>query len=146
MDLDLLVIASGVIQLLCFAATVAILSIPRQRGETELWRRLGMGRLRKALSKRLRTPQPLAGGKTERIAVRNIRWHLLLTFALLVQTLLATTSQSLALRVVAILYALPAGGWLAGSIVQRQKIALLGKHRLRQASRAKAIGGPTAWR
>ena len=59
------------------------------------------------------------------IAIRNVRWLLLLTFALSVQTLLAINSQSLVLRLLAIVYLLPVVAWLVGSVVQRQKIAIV---------------------
>ena len=138
MNLGIFVVISAMTQVLCLLATLAIMFVPPLVGEVGLWRRLGAGNLRRFLSKRLTTPQPFSVGPTEHVAVRNIRWHLVLTFALLVQTLLATVSPSLTLQLLGIFYVLPAIGWLLGSIVQRQKIALIRKLHVRQATRPTA--------
>lgn len=125
MDLDIFLGISAVTQFLCLLATLAIMFVPQVVGEDKLWRSLGTNSLRRFLTKRLKTPQRFSDGQTESIAVRNLRWHLVLTFALWVQTLLGTRSPSLAVQLLGIFYMLPAIGWLLGSIVQRQKIAVL---------------------
>lgn len=133
MDLDLPLIISASLQSLCVLATLAILLFPVHTGELRLWRRFGIGRLRRLLTKRLRRSQPYSTEHTETIARSNIRWHLVLTCALLIQTLLAAMSQLPMFHMVGIFFSVPVVAWLLGSIVQRHKIALIQELRRRKA-------------
>ena len=113
------------IQSLCLLASIALALIPLRQNELPLWRRLGLGRLRKRLTRRLRRAEPLAHDETVRTARRNIWWHVALTGALMIQGFGALADGPVWRWALGVVSAIPALAWLAGSLVQRQKMALI---------------------
>ena len=107
------------------ASTLALAAIPVVPGELELWRVLRIQVIRRWITKRRRVNQPLRNVKTMEIARTNLRWHLLLTFlffGLLARALWAGSEWWSAL---AGLLIVPSLAYFVGSLVQRQKIAIL---------------------
>jgi hypothetical protein len=107
------------------ASTLALAAIPVVPGELELWRVLRIQVVRRWITKRRRVNQPLHNVSTMDIARTNLRWHLILTFlffGLLARGLWAGSEWWSAL---AGLLIVPSLAYFVGSLVQRQKIAIL---------------------
>jgi hypothetical protein len=107
------------------ASTLALAAIPVVPGELELWRVLRIQVIRRWITKRRRVNQPLHNVKTMGIARTNIRWHLLLTFLFLGLLARALWSGSEWWSALAGLLIVPSLAYFVGSLVQRQKIAIM---------------------
>jgi len=120
-------------------ATGLLLLVPPARVELRLWRRLRVQSLRRWLTRKRRVDEPLEPQITRRIARRNLLWHLVLTGLFASQLLAAAHSEGRWWRPLAAPLIVPCIAYFAGSLVQRQKLALLrfcGASRLRAAGNA----------
>ena len=96
-----------------------------------MWRRLGIGSLRRSLTRRRNPGQRHRDGNTIAVARANIVWHVFLGL-LLASLILHPQLRAWPLR--AARYALVAGcvAYFLGSIVQRQKIVIAANERSRR--------------
>ena len=105
--------------------TLALIAIPVTRGELLLWHLLRIQRLRRWITRTRRVKQPLHNVETLRAARTSLRWHLLLTCLFCALVARALTLDSWWLRFLASLLTIPAIAYVLGSLVQRQKIAVM---------------------
>ena len=110
--------------LVMVAVTGLLLFVPVSRWELRVWRGLRVRRLRRWLTRTRRVNEPLHPETTVRIAVRNLQWHLLLTALFCWQLAVAAMLESAWWRPLALVLVVPCAAYLAGSLVQRQKIAV----------------------
>lgn len=114
----------------CLSAVIVLIAIallfaPITPAELALWRRLRTQALRKWITRRRHVDEPLDRVSTPQIARRNLLWHLVLTVVFSTQLARAAASPQLWWRPLAPLFMLPSVAYFAGSIVQRQKLAVL---------------------
>ncbi len=116
----------------CFAAaalltlaTAVLLLLPVTRRELRLWHRLRTGALRRRLTGRARVPEPLDPLETPRRARRNLLWHLVMTGLFAGQLAVSISAHGRWWRPLALPLVVPCLAYFAGSLVQRQKIAVL---------------------
>jgi Na+/H+ antiporter NhaD/arsenite permease-like protein len=111
-------------------ANLPLLWMRPSHGEQRLWRRLGVQRLRRSITRRRDPKQRDRAGATIETARTNIRWHVVLglVFAALV---LHPQLRTWPLRVFR--YALLTGciAYFVGSVVQRQKIVIASNRSVR---------------
>jgi hypothetical protein len=107
------------------AGTLALLVIPVRPGELRLWGVLRTRVLRRWITKRRSVNQPLQGVRTLLIARTNLRWHLILTAVFVGLIARAALDESCWWRPIAILMTIPAVAYFLGSLMQRQKIAII---------------------
>jgi hypothetical protein len=103
----------------------ALLILPVKRREQRIWRRLNVQAVRRRLTTDRTGHESHRGGAIAETARRNIRWHLVLT-VILAATLLHPRVAAFQYR--GLVYGFAVAGSIAyviGSIVQRQKIAIL---------------------
>jgi hypothetical protein len=113
------------------AATVALLTLPAMRPELALWHFLRVQALRRWITKKRGMHEPLDNNRTVQTARKNLLWHLTLTFVFFTQLGIAAGSAGSWWRPLAPVLVIPCIVYFAGSIVQRQKIAIV---RLRERS------------
>ncbi len=105
--------------------TVALMVIPVTPGELRLWYLLRIQRIRKWITRTRRVDQPLHNVQTLGIARTNLRWHLIFTCLFCVLVARAFTLDRWWLRLAASLLTIPSIAYALGSLVQRQKIAVM---------------------
>jgi len=125
-----LLIACLVLSALLIAATIALLTTRVMPVELELWRFLRIRSLRRWITKRRKVNQPLEEERTAQIARKNIVWHLVLTTVFFTQIASAIVSEGSWWRPLAVILIIPCLAYFAGSMVQRQKIAIIQLRRL----------------
>ena len=104
-------------------ANLPLLWIAPIRGEQQFWRRLGVARLRRRLTRRRPASFPHSVEHTIRASRANIIWHLVLgaVFAMLIVNPWFVSGP---LRPVRYLLLAPSVAYFFGSLVQRQKIVV----------------------
>jgi hypothetical protein len=105
--------------------TLALMIIPVTRAELRLWHLLRIQRIRRWITRTRRVDQPLHNVQTLSIARTNLRWHLILTCLFCALVARALTLDSWWLRLAASLLTIPSIAYALGSLVQRQKIAVM---------------------
>lgn len=112
-------------------ANLPLLWLPPRRGERRWWRRSGLRRVRRWVTRRRDPGHRHHDGATVAVARRNIIWHSVLgaVFAMLTQHPWLRAGWPRHLR-----YALVAAcaAYLLGSLVQRQKIVIAADERRRR--------------
>jgi hypothetical protein len=136
--LDRLLITCFVVSLITLVATTLLLFFPVSRSELRLWRLLRARSLRHWISTRRRVNEPLDPHLTPALAQRNLLWHLVLNALFSGQIAGALFSTQTIWRPLAPVLVLPCLAYLAGSVVQRQKIAIVRSHQLGGARSAEA--------
>ncbi len=126
-----ILVASCSLSALLMIATIALLTVPVVPAELALWHSLHVEGLRRWITKRRGVQEPLNTRGTVQIARRNLLWHLTLTFLFFTQLGIAAGSAGSWWRPLAPVLVIPCVAYFAGSIVQRQKIAVV---RLREQS------------
>lgn len=124
-----------------FATTVGLLAAPATHAELGLWRRLRIRSLRRWISRRRNGDEPYDPKLTVQTARTNLLWHLLLTGLFSTQIAWALVSEGSWWRPLAVPLVVFCIGYFAGSLVQRQKIAIV---RLRQGREHGARASGTA--
>lgn len=112
-----------------FAATISLLTVPITHRELGLWRSLRIRSLRRWVSQRRPANEPLHSQRTLNIARRNLVWHLILTGLFSFQIAWAVASPGRWWGPFTAPLVIFSIGYFAGSLVQREKIAIA---RLRQ--------------
>ena len=107
------------------AVTIALLAVPVTPAELALWRRLRTQSVRKWLTHRRNLFEPLDPVSTPKVARKNLLWHLVLTTLFSTQLAIAAASEHAWWRPLAALLVLPSAAYFVGSLVQRQKVAIL---------------------
>jgi hypothetical protein len=105
--------------------TIALLAVPTTPAELALWRRLRTQSVRKWLTRRRNLSEPLNPVSTPQVARKNLLWHLVLTALFSTQLAIAAASEGAWWRPLAALLVLPSVAYFVGSLVQRQKVAVL---------------------
>ena len=118
-------LACVMLQALALVGTIALLTMPIRPGELRFWHLLRIQQARRWITRRRKVIQPLVPDKTVKIARDNLRWHLILTFLFCGLTGRAVMADNILLRLLGSLLLIPSIAYLAGSLVQRQKIAIL---------------------
>ena len=119
-------------------ATIALLAVPTTQAELALWRRLRTQSVRRWLTRRRNLSEPLNPFSTPRVARKNLLWHLVLTSLFSTQLAIAAASPGAWWRPLAALLVLPSVAYFVGSLVQRQKVAILHSRSLRVRRNAAA--------
>jgi len=116
----------------CFAmaavltiGTGLLLLAPTTSAELRIWRRVRVSSLRRWLTRTRHVEEPLDSDVTTRIARRNLYWHLVLTGLFAVQLGIALGSVGAWWRPFAAVLVVPCLAYFLGSVVQRQKIAVI---------------------
>ena len=104
--------------------TVGLLVIPVTPRELGLWRYLRVRSLRRWITRRRSVNEPFHVQLTVEMARRNLMWHLLLTGLFCSQIAWALLSGGSWWRPLTVPLAVFCIGYFAGSLVQRQKIAI----------------------
>jgi hypothetical protein len=120
-----ILIACLMFQALALVATIALVTMPIRPEELRFWHLLRIQQARKWITRRRKLIQPLAPDRTVKIARDNLRWHLILAFLFCGLTGRAVVADNILLRLLGSLLLIPSIAYLAGSLVQRQKIAIL---------------------
>jgi hypothetical protein len=105
--------------------TIALLAVPTTPAELALWRRLRTQSVRRWLTRRRSLSEPLNTVSTPQVARKNLLWHLVLTALFSTQLAIAAASPGAWWRPLAALMVLPSLAYFVGSLVQRQKVAIL---------------------
>jgi hypothetical protein len=105
--------------------TFALLAIPVKEAELSLWHRLRVQRMRRWMTRRRNVKQPLHSVQTPNDARTNLLWHLVLTCLFCGIVARALMLDSWWVRALASLLTIPSIAYLLGSVVQRQKIAIV---------------------
>lgn len=105
--------------------TLVLIFLPISRQELKLWRGLRINKARRHMTKRRKLDQPFDRDETPRLAWKNLHWHLILTtlFTYQVGTIVWTGSRIL--QPAAFLLTIFCVAYLVGSLVQRQKVAII---------------------
>jgi uncharacterized membrane protein YbaN (DUF454 family) len=111
--------------------TIALLAVPTTPLELALWRRLRAQSVRKWLTRRRGLAEPLNFMSTPQVARKNLLWHLVLTTLFSTQLAIAAGSEAAWWRPLAALLVVPSVAYFIGSLVQRQKVAILHSRRVR---------------
>jgi hypothetical protein len=109
-------------------SNLALLCLPVSRHELKLWRRFKLQRLRRRLTAKSKVHQPLDSETVSR-SKKNIVWHIALTAVMLIVTLRLVSQPGAISKLMQMLTVVASIGWFFGSLVQRQKIALLNQMR-----------------
>ena len=115
-----------VLQAFVLLGTIALMTIPIMPTELGVWHLLRIEQTRKWITRRRKVIQPLRRESTLKIARDNLRWHLVLTILFCGLTGRAVMADDILFRLLASLLLIPSIAYLGGSLVQRQKIAVLG--------------------
>jgi hypothetical protein len=107
------------------AVTIALLAVPTTTAELPLWRRLGTQAVRRWLTRRRSLAEPLNPVSAPQVARKNLLWHLVLSALFSTQLAIAAASEGAWWRPLAGLLVLPSVAYFVGSLVQRQKLAIL---------------------
>ena len=118
--------------------TIALLAVPTTPSELALWRRLRTQSVRKWLTRRRGLAEPLHAVFTPQVARKNLLWHLVLTALFSTQLAIAAASKGAWWRPLAALLVLPCVAYFVGSLVQRQKVAILHSRSVRARRRTAA--------
>jgi hypothetical protein len=110
---------------LALVGTVALLFVPVLPSELQFWHFLRIQSLRGWITRTREVSQPLHKERTLIDARTNLRWHLILTGLFCGLIGRAISADAWWLRVPAALLVIPAIAYFLGSLVQRQKIAIL---------------------
>jgi hypothetical protein len=121
-----ILLACLMVQAFALVGTIALVTIPIRPEELRFWHLLRVQQARRWITRRRKLSQPLVPDKTVKIARDNLRWHLILTLLFCVLTGRAVVADNILLRFLGSLLLIPSIAYLAGSLVQRQKIAILG--------------------
>jgi hypothetical protein len=105
--------------------TLALLAVPVTEAELSLWHHLRVQRMRRWITRRRNVKQPLDSVHTRNVARTNLLWHLVLTCLFCGIVARALVLDSWWMRVLASLLIIPSIAYLLGSVVQRQKIAIV---------------------
>lgn len=105
--------------------TLALLAVPTRPAELALWRRLRTQSVRRWLTRRRHVTEPLNPVSTPQVARKNLLWHLVLTSLFSSQLAIAVGAVGAWWRPLAALLVLPSVAYFVGSLVQRQKLAVL---------------------
>lgn len=127
--MTLVLAASAWLSAFLVVVTIALLAVPTTPAELALWRRLRTARVRRWLTRRRHLSEPLDAETTPQVARKNLRWHLALTTLFSAQLAIAAASERAWWRPLALLLVLPSIAYFAGSLVQRQKVAILRSRR-----------------
>ena len=119
-------------------ATIALLVVPPTAAEVALWHRLRTQSVRRWLTRRRDMSEPLNPVSTPQVARKNLLWHLVLTALFSTQLAIAAASPSTWWRPLAVLLVVPSVAYFVGSLVQRQKVAILHSRSLRVRRNAAA--------
>ncbi len=119
-------------------ATIVLLAVPPTPTELALWRRLRTQSVRRWLTRRRGLTEPLNPASTPQVARKNLLWHLVLTVLFSTQLAIAAASVGAWWRPLAALLFLPSVAYFVGSLVQRQKVAILHSRGLRARRNATA--------
>ena len=118
--------------------TIVLFAVPPMPAELALWRRLRTQSVRRWLTRRRGLTEPLNPASTPQVARKNLLWHLVLTALFSTQLAIAAASVGASWRPLAALLVLPSGAYFVGSLVQRQKAAILHSRGLRVRRNAAA--------
>lgn len=129
--MTLILTASAWLSAILAVLTCALLAAPVIPGERLLWRRLRIPLVRRWITRRRQLSGVLDFATTPLAARRNLRWHLGLTSLFAAQLAMAAGSRETWWRPLVALLVLPSVGYFVGSLVQRQKIAILHAHDVR---------------
>jgi hypothetical protein len=116
---------------LAFVGTVVLLFVPVFPAELQFWHFLRIQSLRGWITRSRDVNQPLHKDRTLTLARMNLWWHLILTGLFCGLIGRAISADAWWLRVPAVLLVIPSIAYFLGSLVQRQKIAIL-QLRMRQ--------------
>jgi hypothetical protein len=119
------IIACLVLSLLCLSGTIVFIILPIVPGEMKLWNFLRIQKLRHWITKRRTVNEPLKEGKTVDRVRRNLLWHLILTFVFITEITISLYPMNIWLSPFALFFTASSLAYLLGSIVQRQKIAII---------------------
>jgi len=119
-----------ILSALLIAATIALLATRVMPVELDLWRFLRIRSLRRWITKRRGVHEPLEEERTVQIARKNIVWHLVLTVVFFTQIASALVSEGSWWRPLAVILVIPCLAYFVGSLVQRQKIAIIETRKL----------------
>ena len=120
--------------------TILLVVMPASRLELRVWHTVRVTHLRRWLTRNRQVVEPFHRETTLRIARRNLRWHLVLTALFSFQLGVASASTEAWWRPLPLLLLVPCVAYMLGSLVQRQKIAIIGV-RIRDAAARTARGG-----
>ncbi len=107
------------------AITAVFVLVPTAGSEHRIWHRLKVARVRRWLTRRRSVSEPYQAEATMRIARRNLWWHLVMTALFTSQLAIAAGSPRAWWRPGALILIVPCLAYLLGSVVQRQKIAII---------------------
>ena len=106
--------------------TILLVVIPVGRWELRVWHRLRVAQFRRWLTRSRHVREPLHPDRTVRIARRNLQWHIVLTALFSFQLGVAAAAKDAWWRPLALLLVVPCVAYMLGSLVQRQKVAIIG--------------------
>ncbi|GEM_PF-3311321 len=105
--------------------TVGLLVVPVTPSELSLWHRLRIGSVRRWITKRRNENEPLHPELTLKTAKVNLKWHIMMTGLFCMQLAWAVLSSGVWWRPLVFFVFVFSLGYFVGSVVQRQKIAIL---------------------
>ena len=105
--------------------TAGLLVVPVTPSELSLWRRLRVSSVRRWITKRRNVKEPLHPELTLKTAKVNLKWHIMMTGLFSMQLAWAAASRGAWWRPLAFLVFFFSVAYFVGSVVQRQKIAIL---------------------
>jgi hypothetical protein len=111
--------------------TIALLAVPPTPAELALWHRLRTRSVRRWLTRRRGLFEPLNPVSTPRVARKNLLGRLVLTALFSFQLAIAAGSEGAWWRPLAALLILSSVAYFVGSLVQRQKVAILHSRNVR---------------
>ncbi len=106
-------------------ATALMLLLPARPREVRIWHRLRVASIRRWLTRSRAADEPLDVVGTTRMAARNLRWHFVMSALFTAQLGIAVGSHGAWWRPLALLLVVPCVAYVVGSVVQRQKIAII---------------------
>jgi hypothetical protein len=127
-----------IISFVFLIGTLALIMVPITRSEISLWHSLHLHQIRHWLTERRKVQEPLEHYRTVKIARHNLRWHLILTAVFIILIALPLVSVETWWRPAAPFLMIPGCAYFIGSLVQRQKIAII-IHRKNRLSRSPAV-------
>jgi hypothetical protein len=120
-----LLVACLIMMGFALGGTVGLLVFPIMPGELQLWHALRIQNIRKWITRTRNINQPLHENRTLAFARTNLWWHLTLTTLFCILVARATALDTWWICALASLLVAPSGAYFLGSLVQRQKIAIL---------------------
>jgi hypothetical protein len=122
--------------LIFLMANICLLLLPISPTELRAWRVLRVRRLRHWITKRRVVSESLHPTATLRKARRYILWHIVLTSLFSTQLAWALAMEGVWWRPLSLPLVIFSAGYVLGSLVQRQKIAVLRLRRRKAQGRA----------